>query len=62
MCFMTCCMHHINFKGDIIVSKVCDNDKYAYQSCVNQYDVMIKYKTNNAKCGGYHCVDKENKT
>ena len=36
------------------VSKVCDNDNYAYQSCVFRSDIRKNYKTGEALCGGYH--------
>ena len=47
--------------GVVSVSKVCDNDKYAYQACFYRSDIRKNYKTGEALCGGYHCTDKENK-
>ena len=47
----------ISSESVIKVSKVCDNDKYAYQSCVYRSQIS---KSGNVLCGGYHCVDQEN--
>ena len=51
-----------NGKGrEFWVSHICDNDNYAYQSCNNQNEINRNRNPENVLCGGYHCVDTENK-
>ena len=51
-----------NTRKGIKVSNVCDNDINAYQACLYRSRISYNYDTGSALCGGYHCVDKENKT
>ena len=40
-------------------SNICDDDKFAYQSCVYRSQISNNYKTGNALCGGCSCVDEK---
>ena len=57
---------HWKFTGKYFIkfkaSGVCENDQYSYQSCVYRSQISDNKKTGRALCGGYHCLDKENKT
>ena len=66
--YFKCIESNVSYKmeedmsGRIMVSKVCDKDNLAYQSCVSRLDISKNYKTGDVLCDGYYCVDKDNKT